>query len=1163
MKHFFILTICAFLTACGGGGGGGETPISVVVPPISPAEQSQLQGMVGNLRTAAAALPASPEVDAILDQMVNLENRISSLRQTFAQLTAEINNLQAEIQRISIAVKMATCNNDNKILDGENCRSCTGTTPRRLNNQCLPALTIADCNRNNMILENGACRACTGETPRRVDNQCFSASPTIADCNRDDKILDGGICRACTGETPRRVDNQCFSASPTIADCNRDDKILDGNICRACTGETPRRVDNQCFSASPTIADCNKDDKILDGGICRDCTGETPRRVDNQCFSASPTIADCNKDDKILDGGICRACTGETPRRVNNQCFSASPTIAECNRDDKILDGGICRACTGETPRRVDNQCFSASPTIAECNRDDKILDGGICRACTGETPNRFGNQCLAALFTCGDGGKAADEKECEFRTRTIADCNRVNQILDGDTCRACTGTTPHRVGNQCLAAAFICGDDSKAADEKECEFRTREYGLNYALREINAAHAYQRGYFGQGVTVAVVDVSGARKKHKELRDNIITTSLPITTNNARLNASKGDHGTQVAAIIAGARNDIGGHGVAPSAKFIPFIANAKFFGAGISERRRYINQMDIINRSYNFAGNSYVGFYNGKRYRSSNAPSIFPGTHLTQVARNYKNLYIAGGEGVNVWAAGNDGWHEGRDGNMILGECANQNPEEPCDYNAANNPRINITTGEFIDNFDHAVFGRLATLNYFSAIQPGLVHFIPKIEPSLEDNWLVVVSLGNNRLRIRDKISSFSNGCGETKEYCVAAHGFNIYTAHGDGNQVFTFCYGTSCAAPIVSGALAVLKSAIPEMSMPAVRAILLTTARDLGEAGIDEIYGHGVVDISAGISMIENLKTPPIAGRAAVPLSHLRGQLPAGFGHLQPHLQKAEIAIKMGDNWYYNMPLSKLISAGQNNAANLGNAADEMLSENNGDAGGKFGALSAFGNSKEKYGLRWRGNLFNSAPQNYSFFRNGKNSGFRGINIIAEISHAPRRDGFFGAHFGALGAAQTKTNGGKIGLRGAITDGAALFGEYGYNDMQTKTSGGFIADIRGAKATEWKAGVEFLDVWRTGGKLQFSAAQKTALGGGEMVLHYPHAVGDFHEGFKGKKQTLEFQEVRIPLAQKRAVIYAAGVVFGAGKSRWSAAVEYDSANNQGALSAKWQKEF
>lgn len=60
----------------------------------------------------------------------------------------------------------------------------------------------------------------------------------------------------------------------------------------------------------------------------------------------------------------------------------------------------------------------------------------------------------------------------------------------------------------------------------------------------------------------------------------------------------------------------------------------------------------------------------------------------------------------------------------------------------------------------------------------------------------------------------------------------------------------GTSMAAPHVAGVAALLLELRPDLSPAALRRILQTTARDLGERGADPVYGAGRVDPVAALS-------------------------------------------------------------------------------------------------------------------------------------------------------------------------------------------------------------------------------------------------------------------------------------------------------------------------
>ena len=61
---------------------------------------------------------------------------------------------------------------------------------------------------------------------------------------------------------------------------------------------------------------------------------------------------------------------------------------------------------------------------------------------------------------------------------------------------------------------------------------------------------------------------------------------------------------------------------------------------------------------------------------------------------------------------------------------------------------------------------------------------------------------------------------------------------------------YGTSGAAPIVSGVAALIRSEYPELSAAEVVNRIVDTARDAGPPGFDTLYGYGVLDVAAAVS-------------------------------------------------------------------------------------------------------------------------------------------------------------------------------------------------------------------------------------------------------------------------------------------------------------------------
>jgi subtilisin family serine protease len=75
-----------------------------------------------------------------------------------------------------------------------------------------------------------------------------------------------------------------------------------------------------------------------------------------------------------------------------------------------------------------------------------------------------------------------------------------------------------------------------------------------------------------------------------------------------------------------------------------------------------------------------------------------------------------------------------------------------------------------------------------------------------------------------------------------VAAPGVDIVVAVPNaGYDVMT---GTSFAAPLVSGVVALMLARNPQLDPKAIRTLLQSTAHDLGSPGRDDQYGAGLVD-------------------------------------------------------------------------------------------------------------------------------------------------------------------------------------------------------------------------------------------------------------------------------------------------------------------------------
>ncbi len=106
-------------------------------------------------------------------------------------------------------------------------------------------------------------------------------------------------------------------------------------------------------------------------------------------------------------------------------------------------------------------------------------------------------------------------------------------------------------------------------------------------------------------------------------------------------------------------------------------------------------------------------------------------------------------------------------------------------------------------------------------------------IYPARFDSVIAVAATDSN-----DGRASFSS-TGDTVE--LAAPGVDIYSTWNDG--FYNTLSGTSMASPHVAGTAAlVISSGVTDATL--VRSVLQSTADDLGDSGLDPLYGHGLVD-------------------------------------------------------------------------------------------------------------------------------------------------------------------------------------------------------------------------------------------------------------------------------------------------------------------------------
>jgi hypothetical protein len=120
--------------------------------------------------------------------------------------------------------------------------------------------------------------------------------------------------------------------------------------------------------------------------------------------------------------------------------------------------------------------------------------------------------------------------------------------------------------------------------------------------------------------------------------------------------------------------------------------------------------------------------------------------------------------------------------------------------------------------------------------------------------------------------ISDFSNRAGSGAPYYLTALGYMDRAPDNTGGQFYWS--GTSFSAPAISGAVALMAQAFPNLTGKQIVSILFQTADDLGSTGVDSTYGNGRLNIQRafqpiGTTSLADSKTPVAGASGDLPPS------------------------------------------------------------------------------------------------------------------------------------------------------------------------------------------------------------------------------------------------------------------------------------------------------
>ncbi|MCW2036474.1 S8 family serine peptidase [Xanthomonas campestris pv. raphani] len=321
----------------------------------------------------------------------------------------------------------------------------------------------------------------------------------------------------------------------------------------------------------------------------------------------------------------------------------------------------------------------------------------------------------------------------------------------------------------------------------------TPEPAIDAHLTLTNARAAQALGFTGAGYRIGVID-SGINANHPALQGRVSDSFIYVDPRNN--NVAVGDvvgHGTVVAELAAGRAVGQWPGGIAPGAGLV----SARIISdrAPVDDGSGQGNEVDgplglgSVHADLIGAGVRIINNSWGGLYW--NDPTV-----TNQIAQEYRS-FVIGNDGLVVFASGNE------------------SRAQPSDTAALPS-------------------------------QVGPNGTLPAAD--LERGWLVVGALDTAN---PNQLASYSNACGVAMRYCLVAPGTSLFIDPDATASNIRYFYGsgTSFAAPLVSGAAALVWQAFPYFNNDLVRQTLLGTATDLGAAGVDPTFGYGLLNVGKAV--------------------------------------------------------------------------------------------------------------------------------------------------------------------------------------------------------------------------------------------------------------------------------------------------------------------------
>lgn len=581
---------------------------------------------------------------------------------------------------------------------------------------------------------------------------------------------------------------------------------------------------------------------------------------------------------------------------------------------------------------------------------------------------------------------------------------------------------------------------------------------MDTVLKAGGVTAAWNRGITGSGVTVGVVD-QGFDLNHVDFAGSVKAAQ---NFYDPKSKVTWGVHGTQMASIVAGNRDSKGTVGVAPDAMLLLGQVGQGGSSGFISQQAVYkaIDWMSgqgatAINMSFGYAYDT--NFQKGVTKSATQTGVFFSpkayGVNYGQTAADIQGYAVGAGRGsVLVAAAGNQGLA----------------------YSAF--PGVYATRTDVNGNL----------------VMGGRMLIVGATSP----DGKIMASFSNRAGHLcQNQVGTTCGDKYQVKDFYVVAPGMQVYGSTATTTNQASAGNGTSQAAAYVTGGIALMKQAWPQLRGEQLVALTLNTATDLGAKGVDEVYGYGLVNFD---------KATAPQGNLTIASQHQKlGGGAAGTGTSATTTgmtTTSSVGTALGASSILSR--TQIIDGyGRNYSANFTRA------------------INSYNAMTYQYASPWLA----LSPANYQQMQNDVAPGMTmmvarsdsgmatqinwhsGANTYQfQVGAMQEQNGFLGNRgSGAMSFGASSTSFTMLGLERAVGGNTSILAQYGLGYTQVSNAGDSMIAVNGPLVTDtWKLGVAQTDLLASKDRLQLTVGSPVAVRSGSArvsaVTGYTYSAAD-----------------------------------------------------------------